>query len=100
MSLNPTHDTTGPFQYIPVPNEHVPAVLAYLGGLLAAPTVLATSALPTPTATAGTTETGGDDGWTDSELARFFSLGTSTSELIERVLRYLAKHPGENISTR
>lgn len=100
MALNPTHDPTGPFQYIPVPNEHVPAVLAYLGALLAAPALAATTARPATTATADTEADNAGDGWTDSELARFFSLGTSTSELVERMLRYLAEHPGQKLSTR
>lgn len=103
MTLNPTDGTTGPFQYIPVPNEHVPAVLAYLGDLLTAPAASAPPTTKSPVAPA--LKPKGDaatDGWTDEELARFFTQGTKTSQNVERMLRHLAVHPGEDaaLSTR
>lgn len=93
----PPADASGPFQYVPVPNEHVPAMLAHLAGLMN-PTGLSapTSSVMPSTTTLAKDEVG--DGWTDDLLRRFFSLGTKTSDTVQRVLYLLAEHTGEDVA--
>lgn len=96
MTPIPNTDASSPFQYVPVPNEHVPAVLAYVAGLMTSPdtNALVSHANPTTLATNDATV----DGWTDNQLARFFSLGTKTSDTVQRMLHLLAEHTGEEVA--
>lgn len=100
MDQIPTADASSPFQYVPVPNEHVPAVLAFVAGLMASPDTNPPVSQAKPTRSAATDAA--VDGWTDNQLARFFSLGTKTSDTVQRMLHFLAEHPGEEaaLSTR
>lgn len=123
--ITPPADPAAAFQYVPVPNEHVTAVLVFLGGLVsttAASSVepIAEDAVPreritsvlaslkerlTTTATASTEQIAKDagvtdqeaiDGWTDEDLIKFFATDTKTSINVGRMLRHLSGHPGQS----
>ena len=125
MTITPPTDTADGFQYVPVPNEHVRAVLAFLGGLVS--TTAATSIEPiaedavpreriisvlaslgehlSTTATASTEQIARDagvtdqeaiEGWTDEDLTKFFAIDTKTSINVGRMLRHLSGHPGQD----
>lgn len=124
MTTPPTNSADG-FQYVPVPNEHVRPVLAFLGGLIsttgtASIEPIAEDAVPneriiavlaslgehlSTTAATPTEPIAGDtaitdqeaiDGWTDKDLIKFFAMGTKTSITVGRMLRHLSGHPGQD----
>lgn len=99
MMITPPADPAATFQYVPVPNEHVRAVLAYLGGLVS--TTAAASIEPTAE-DAGFTDQEAIDGWTDEDLIKFFAIDTKTSNNVGKMLRHLSGHPGQGgaLSTR
>lgn len=129
MITSPAGPAAG-FQYVPVPNEHVRAVLAFLGGLVSttAASIEPTSEdagardriisaraslgdhLPTTAIAsieqiakdAGVTNQEAIDGWTDEDLNKFFAIDTKTSVNVGRMLRHLSGHPGKDgaLSTR
>lgn len=99
MSITPQANAASPFQYVPVPNEHVPAVLAFLAERLSPPVAAgpaAESSLATPVASSP------DDGWTDENLLKFSTMRTKTSETVSRMLDVLSDDPGKDgaMSTR
>jgi hypothetical protein len=99
VTITPPADSVSPFQYVPVPNEHVPAVLAFLAERLSPPVATVAPAV----SSSGTADAGEpDDGWTDEALLRFSSMGTKTSETVSRMLDVLSDEPGEDsaLSTR
>ena len=85
MTVTPMAGAAG-FQYVPVPNEHVAAVLAFLGTRLTAAADL--PAAPEHADDAAT------DGWSDAELRRFTSWGTKTSRIVTALLDLLSERPG------
>jgi len=93
MSISPQTSSGSPFQYVPVPNEHVPAVLAFLSERLSPPAEAVPAVESSPaTAIAGTP----DDGWTDQKLLKFSQMGTRTSETVSRMLDFLSEEPGKD----
>lgn len=100
MSISPQTNSASPFQYVPVPNEHVPAVLAFLGERLSTP--VATSAAPDESSAPTPVASSADDGWTDEKLLKFSTMGTKTSETVSRILDLLSDEPGKEdaMSTR
>ena len=70
MSVNPAVDSNGPFQYVPVPNEHVPAVLAFIADLLSPVAVPAVRTSSDPLHSASAAEAAAD--WLDEQLVQFF----------------------------
>ena len=96
MSVNPAVDSNGPFQYVPVPNEHVPAVLAFIADLLSPVAVPAVRTSSDPLHSASSAEAAAD--WRDEQLVQFFALGTKTTSKVEDVLFYLAEQPGKAAS--
>lgn len=123
--ITPPADPAAAFQYVPVPNEHVKAVLAFLGGLVSTTGAtsiepIAEDALPneriiavlasleehlSTTAAAPTepiaenaiiTDHEAIDGWTDEHLIKFFAKNTKTSINVGRMLRHLSGHPGQD----
>lgn len=100
MTHIPAADSGSPFQYVPVPNEHVPAVLAFVAALMSSPESTSPVSYAKPTEFVG--NDAAVDGWTDDQLARLFSLGTKTSDTVQRMLHLLAEHTGEEaaLSTR
>lgn len=99
MIVTPPTDPAAAFQYVPVPNEHVTAVLAFLGERLS--TTAATSVEPIAD-DAVVTNQEAVDGWTDENLIKFFAMDTKTSIIVGRMLRHLSGHPGQDgaLSTR
>ena len=99
MSITPQANSASPFQYVPVPNEHVPAVLAFLAERLSPPIATVAHSESSP-ATPGATPS--DDGWTDEKLLKFSTMGTKTSETVSRMLDVLSDEPGKGgaMSTR
>lgn len=93
MSITPQTSSASPFQYVPVPNEHVPAVLAFLAERLSprAEPVAPVESSPA-TAIAGPP----DDGWTDEKLLKFSQMGTKTSDTVSRMLDFLSEEPGKD----
>lgn len=118
-------DPAAAFQYVPVPNEHVRPVLAFLGELVS--TTAGTSIDPiaddtvprernisvlaslgehlSTTATASTEKIAQDagvtdreaiDGWTDEDLIKFFAKDTKTSINVRRMLHHLSGHPRQD----
>jgi hypothetical protein len=88
-------DDTPRFQTIPVPNEHVPAVLAFLGDLISN-----RPSLTAPTAAAATisaVERGlSTTDWTDADLIRFATMPARTSTTVVRLMDLLVKVPGKD----
>lgn len=85
--MNSDEPTPGPFKYVAVPTEHLPAVYRLLADLSEA----------TAPATGQPEEVhigGGDDEiWSDDELARFARGDTKTTQLAGLVLDVLAEQP-------
>lgn len=88
-------DETPRFQTIPVPDEYVPAVLAFLGDLIA----------KRPPRTAPTASTAREaavesgplvDGWTDEHLIRFATMPARTSKTLVKLMDLLVKSPGKD----
>lgn len=96
MTITPTADPTSAFQYVPVPNEHVPAVLAFLGERLSATAVTAATPIEPTAEDAVVTDQEAIDGWTDENLIKFFAMDTKTSVTVERMLRHLSGRPGQD----
>ncbi|MGN7198583.1 hypothetical protein [Arthrobacter sp. SAFR-044] len=123
--INTSADPAAAFQYIPVPNEHVRAVLAFLGGLVsttaassiesitedAVPSeriisllaslgehlsTITTASTEQIAKDAGVTDQEAIDGWTDEDLIKFFAIDTKTSINVGRMLRHLSGHPGQD----
>lgn len=93
MSITPQTSSASPFQYVPVPNEHVPAVLTFLAERLSLPVEPVAPLESSPdTAIAGPPE----DGWTDQRLLKFSQMGTKTSETVSRMLDLLSEEPGRD----
>lgn len=90
MTIDLTTAASGPFQYVPVPNEHVPAVISFLAHQMSSEVSGApASALtgePSPVV---------DDSWSDAELGRLLAMETETSVRLARVLALLAGQPGQ-----
>ncbi|WP_159599934.1 hypothetical protein [Agromyces humi] len=84
MNDLPTSDSAG-FQYVPVPNEHVPAVYRYLAEL----TVPAAQ----PAATAA--ESRNELPWSDEDLARLKARSYETTVIVSDIMDILAAHPGD-----
>lgn len=90
MTTTPSNtDANTGFQYIPVPNEYVPAVLTFLADCLRP-----TGATTDPAETAVSTQHSPED-WTDELLIRFASMDTKTSRTVVAMLDYLSDRPGE-----
>ncbi|SDP65055.1 hypothetical protein SAMN04487914_12342 [Arthrobacter sp. ok909] len=102
MIITPTTDSAAEFQYVPVPNEHVRAVLVFLGERLSTTAVTAATPIEPTAEDAVVTDQEAIDGWSDENLIKFFAMGTKTSVIVERMLRHLSGHPGrdEALSTR
>lgn len=98
----PPADPAAAFQYVPVPNEHVPAVLAFLGERLSTPAVTAATPIEPIVEDAVVTDQEASDDWTDENLIKFFAMETKTGMIVERMLRHLSGHPGQDgaLSTR
>lgn len=92
MSVTPQMSSASPFQYVPVPNEHVPAVLSFIAELLTAPGETGSSIEATPATVIAETH---DDGWTDEKLLKFSTMGTKTSETVSRILDLLSEESGK-----
>lgn len=91
MSFDPQASSTSAFQYVPVPNEHVPSVLAFLAQLLSG-----NAEVPQDVISGGSgVSEGTDDGWTDEKLLKFSTMGTKTSETVSRILDLLSETPGK-----
>lgn len=102
MIITPPTDPAAAFQYVPVPNEHVPAVLAFLGERLS-PTAVTPATPIEPTADdAVITDQEAVHSWTDENLIKFFAMDTKTNVIVGRMLRHLSGHPGPDgaLSTR
>lgn len=83
------------FQTIPVPEEYVPAVLAFLGDLIAKRTPRTTP--PASTAREAGVESGPlVDGWTDEHLIRFATMPARTSKTLVKLMDLLVKRPGKD----
>lgn len=99
MTITPTTDPAAAFQYVPVPNEHVPAVLAFLGERLSTTVVTAATPIEPTAEDAVVTDQEAIDGWTDENLIKFFAMDTKTSVIVGRMLRHLSGQDGA-LSTR
>ena len=88
MSITPVTDS--PFAYVPVPHEHVPAVMTYLAGLISGqPNAGAESVMaPQSSSVPASPEPPADD-WTDEELKAFLESGTKTADIVGRMLAHL-----------
>lgn len=97
MTIDLDTASKGSFQYVPVPNEHVPAVIDFLAQQMAVPGTPASSS-----ASPSLDDDDTDASWTDAQLSRLLGMGTETSERLKRVLAHLAEHPGQDqaMSTR
>lgn len=84
MTINITGDPSQDraFQYVPVPNEHVPAVYQLLSQLAMG---------VTPTAGAAVSQSG----WTDEALRRFAAGDTETTVIVSKVMDALGDRPDE-----
>lgn len=102
MTITPTNGSAAAFQYVPVPNEHVRAVLVFLGERLSAAAVKAATPIEPTAEDVVVTDQEAIDGWTDENLIKFFAMDTKTSVIVERMLRHLSGHAGrdEALSTR
>ncbi|KQP01404.1 hypothetical protein [Leifsonia sp. Leaf264] len=76
------------FQFVPVPNEQVPAVYRLLAELAA-----------TSARTGAGTETalrvGSTDDWTDEQLQRLARGDATSTQALTDIMDFLSKHPGE-----
>lgn len=115
MTIAPQNDSSSPFQYVPVPNEHVPAILAFLGERLAAqgtPDAVAEAPAGVPSAAGsvpavddappGTSADAPVDDWTDERLLDFLEMRTKSAGTVIRMLDHLVDTPGKEaaLSTR
>ena len=91
MSMSPPASSDSGFQYVPVPNAHVPAVLAFVAARLADETLAAD---PHEEAMTPTQEHGVPDEWTDARLLKFSTMATRTSNTVSRMLDLLSQNPG------
>ncbi|MFJ5963015.1 hypothetical protein [Pseudarthrobacter oxydans] len=95
MMISPTADPAAAFQYVPVPNEHVPAVLVFLGERLSTPAVTPIKPIAED-AVVTDQEAEVSDDWTDENLIKFLAMKTKSSFIIGRMLRHLSAHPGQD----
>jgi len=93
MSITPSADSNSGFQYVPVPNEHVPAVLTFLAERLVPRVQGAAAADPSPSAVIAEAP---NDGWTDELLLKFAGMGSLTSANVSRMLDHLSDEPGKD----
>jgi hypothetical protein len=102
MMITSPADPAAAFQYVPVPTEHVKAVLAFLGERLSTTAITAATPVEPIAEDAVITDQEAIDGWTDEDLIKFFAKNTKTSINVGRMLRHLSGHPGQDgaLSTR
>ena len=91
MTINPAGHVISEFQYVPVPNEHVPAVMEFLSSRLSDANGIARQ----PPATQASRVSGAPAAWTDEDLRRFMNMGTKTCDIVTRMLDLLCENPGE-----
>jgi hypothetical protein len=96
MIITQPTDPAAAFQYVPVPNEHVTAVLAFLGELISTTAVTAATPIEPMAEDAVVADHEASDGWTDENLIKFFAMGTKTSITVGRMLRHLSRQPGQD----
>lgn len=92
MSIVPALEPNSGYQYVPVPNMHVPAVLAYLAGLLTPAEIPGANDAPAPSATLRDSEVD----WTDADLQRLAEMKTKTSGTVSAMLDFLSRQPGRS----
>lgn len=91
MSMSTLTSSDSGFQYVPVPNAHVPAVLAFVAARLAGETLAANPyGQPMPPAQ----ELDVEDEWTAAQLLKFSTMATKTSDTVSRMLDLLSQNPG------
>ncbi|GEP38830.1 hypothetical protein NPS01_24930 [Nocardioides psychrotolerans] len=105
MSVTPQNNSASPFQYVPVPNEHVPAVLAFIAERLAPQGSTASTVDSVRTVDPTPPDLSADaprDDWTDEKLIDFLKMGTKSSKTVIQMLDHLSANPGKDaaLSTR